>query len=400
MEYTLSHQLIQNFNDTIQDIKHNEILLKSKILTLSHLAKQDAIDVDILFATDLLNQLLLLYNIILNILQDIENSLTFCKLNALHPSIIKPNELFNELYKISYYYPNKLPFSLKHENILDFESIIKVNCKVDANQIMYFLSVPIDYDTEFELYYMLPIPTKHNSEFSIINPNTKYLLKSIKDNSIKPLNNKCTKGKVYHCPSQSQVNYKATCEEQILLFDNSSQCSFNKLEITHNHIELIPEINQYLAVCPQAETIKIKCQDQLESKTLFGIYLLKEESCKIYFHEEALSFKDATQGQPQLIQLTTPFHRIVKPEMTIKLRNLQLHDIPINQFTPIIDEQPVTLHVPSVWTVLLYLSIISGAIFLLWKKRHRLSSHKIEKSSSAAPQPGARVINLPEEASF
>lgn len=131
MEYSFSSQLVQNFNDTIQDVKHNQIMLKSKIMQLSKIVKGGSTHQDILFAGNVYNQLLILYNSILNTLQDIENSITFCRLSTLHPSIIKSKELFSELEKIVFHYKSQLPFELKYENILDFEAIIKVNCKID-----------------------------------------------------------------------------------------------------------------------------------------------------------------------------------------------------------------------------------------------------------------------------
>lgn len=58
--------------------------------------------------------------------------------------------------------------------ILDYESIIDVHFQVDTNKINYFLSIPIDYEFNFELFYLLPIPTRHNSNFLTIIPNKIY----------------------------------------------------------------------------------------------------------------------------------------------------------------------------------------------------------------------------------
>lgn len=104
---------------------HNELILKSRIMQLSQIITDTATHQDILFAKDLFNQLIILYNAILNTLQDVENSITFCKLNTMHPSIIKPKDLFLELQKISPHYKNKFPFELKQENVLDFLKFFK-----------------------------------------------------------------------------------------------------------------------------------------------------------------------------------------------------------------------------------------------------------------------------------
>ena len=88
---------------------------------------------DILFVKDIFNQLIILFNLVFSTIQDIENSVTFCKLNTLYSSVIKSQDLFLEIQKIASHYKNTLPFEVKYENILDFEYLIKINCKIDKN---------------------------------------------------------------------------------------------------------------------------------------------------------------------------------------------------------------------------------------------------------------------------
>lgn len=54
--------------------------------------------------------------LILNIVQNIENLLAFCKLKTVYLSIIANKELFKELLKIEPIYRNKLPFYIKPKN--------------------------------------------------------------------------------------------------------------------------------------------------------------------------------------------------------------------------------------------------------------------------------------------
>lgn len=100
-QYSINKEIIENFNKTVQDIEHNELLMVSRIQQLESLMSTTITHTDMLFAKDLINQLINLFNIILHIIQDTENSVTFCKLNILHPSIITSEELLNELVKIS-----------------------------------------------------------------------------------------------------------------------------------------------------------------------------------------------------------------------------------------------------------------------------------------------------------
>lgn len=267
MQYSLNNNIIRNFNNTIRDIQHNEYALRSKISWLNNIFQEEVANQEILFGKDLYNQLIILYNALLNTLQDIENSVTFCKLGTLHPSIISSTNLFAELKRIYAHYGDQLPYKLTFENIPKYESLIKVNCRFEESRITYFLSIPIDFENIFDLYYILPIPTVYESEFVTVIPTARYFLK-LDSNEIKPLNGMCTEGNPYHCPNILQGNFKASCEEGVLQKENSSLCQFMKLKISDNQIERIPEINQYLAVFPQEGVLQVHCTNHVETLRL------------------------------------------------------------------------------------------------------------------------------------
>ncbi|KAJ8913984.1 hypothetical protein NQ315_008976 [Exocentrus adspersus] len=301
-QYSVNHQTIKNFNETIQDIQHNELII-----------------------------------------------------NAMHPSIINPHDLFLEIENISQHYQSSLPFEVKYENILDFESILKIHCKIDSDRITYFLSMPIYYEREFNLFYMLPIPTKHQSDYLTIIPKSKFFLKDTSDNSIRPLSDMCTQGKWYHCPNNLQVNYRTPCEENILLNQNSSGCHFTRLEIKENHIEAISETNQYLAVFIREEKIVAHCKDSTDTILLTGTFLITRDSCDLFFKEKKLVFQETSHGKPLIIsalnlQPNTPHDN---PEFQIKLKKLNLKELPIDPIIPITDNlQSYDYHIPSLWTIM------------------------------------------------
>lgn len=67
--------------------------------------------------------------------------------------------MFIELQKISSHYQIQLPFELKFDNILNFESILQINCQSLQQKKNYFISIPINYEKQFELYYLHSLPT-------------------------------------------------------------------------------------------------------------------------------------------------------------------------------------------------------------------------------------------------
>lgn len=393
MQYSISRQIIKNFNETVQDIQKNNLMLKLKITQLSEILQDETNHLDLLTTKDMLNQIVILYNIILNEIQNLETSIAFCKIKTLHPSIMKSKDLFLELQKISNHYKNELPFDLTQNNILNFESVIDVNCKIDKNKIIYLLTIPINFEDIFDLFNLLPIPTIHKSEIITIIPDVKYFLKL--KNDIMPLSDICAKSKVYQCPNKLRTNHRTPCEEGILLKGQSNNCQFTKLQVTSNHLKIIPEINQYLAVLPKKEKIEIKCKEDAEIKTLQGIYLIKEENCKIIFRDEELLFQSTSHGQPKIINseaILTQNHS--KLNFSIYLKTLKLKELESSPMLPVEDTQnffdPKEI---NIWTVILYFCLMCILTYITVR-------YLIKRNSNQGQHKKHNDINLPGEASF
>lgn len=163
---------------------------------------------------------------------------------------------------------------------------MQVNCKIHSNEIIYFLTLPINSITEYELYYLHPIPTKHKSGFVTIIPDTRYLLKSSK--AIKPLNDVCVKHSGYQCSREILSKIKSTCEEDILLQGDTKLCSYINLQIDDSNIAFIPEINQYLAVFPKPDELQVRIKEGVETKSMPGVYLIRQEEDKLLILVEHL----------------------------------------------------------------------------------------------------------------
>lgn len=399
-QYSVNYKIIKQFNDTLKNIEYNELELKSRILQLQNLLNENIQHTQVLFVKDIYNQFVILYNTILTVLTDIENSLTFCKLGTMHPSIITPNNLFFELRRISSHYHNQLPFELKVENIIEFESIIEIHCQVETDRINYFLSIPINYESKFELFYLLPIPTKHGSTFLTIITNSKYFLQS-EQNAILPLRESCTKGKFYQCQAKLLANFQPKCEEEIIKNGSTNHCRYSQVTIAESHMERIPAINHYLAVFPSEEIVKIKCQQQEERRYLTGIYLIHGSPCKVYFKEKEVTFEDNSYGKPLIVN---NFHfnkeKLNLSNFTIDLKALRLKDISFNEITPVV-QFPTDFHKPSVWTILLYLGAAAIATYLLirWRKARNLTKPEPSRPSETEPREETK-ITLPGDAPF
>lgn len=394
LQYSINDEIIKKFNATIKDIQHNDLVLKSRIIQLHSLIQDKYQQQDILFAKDIYNQLIILYNTVLNVLQDIENSITFCKLQTLHPSIVKTVELFQELQKISKFYKNQLPFELTYENMINFESIIKVNCKIEPNQILFFLNLPIDFEQTFDLYYLKSIPTKHESEYVTIFPDTRYLLRS--ENEVVPLREICTNAAIFQCPNQLILRTNISCEKEILQHSDPKNCHYTKLKIKENQLDFVFEINQYLGVFPKEEKIITQCKGQTETRKLNGIFLFKRDNCKLLLNNEEINYNEKTYGTPSIISgFQLKINRSKISNFSLELKSLKLEDISNPRIINQNMDEPMIHTSPSIWTIIIYIAIPLTVCALIAQK---IKKQKMKKTSIQDKKP--EEPRLPEEALF
>lgn len=332
LQYSLNQQAIQKFEDRIRNIEHNEYTLRAKINHLSFIVETEQSRLqNMLYAKELFNQLILLYNSILSVLQDVENSITFCSINTFHPSIIKPQELLAELEKLNKEYKHQTAFKLR--NLPKLQKIMDVRCRIENMRIMYFLSFPVNFETKFDLYLLLAIPSYLQNEYRTIIPNTKYLLKS--DAIIKSLNNPCVSSDPFQCFQKDVNNNVNKCEVDVLQSESTKNCQYISLEIKDSYMELIPEINQYLGVFPQKEVLKFESESEVEIKELQGIFLIEPVKGSLYFKNQKLHFFSESYGKPTLItNINFDSHADVLSNIKLKVHNMKLNEINLNQFSP------------------------------------------------------------------
>lgn len=393
-QYSINNEIIQKFNYTVTNIRHNEILLTSRLMQLEKIISDTNDHLDVLFAKDIFNQLIHLFNIIISILQDLENSITFCQINILHPSIITNSELLIELTKIEPFYQQQFPFEVKVNNMQTFRHLIKPKCSILNKEIIYFLQVPLYDKQKFNLYYFLPLPTKN---FRTIIPVSNYILKS--DSELIPLAHRCTMiTDEYFCQQKSRKYSDTTCEKNVLL-SKFEQCQVTQISRKWS-LEYLEEVNQYLAIFDSPTEVKSSCKETWSSKKMQGTFLFKENgNCHIYVTGQLLRFNQTSRGQPILLEdlnftaekvpsNTLPKLELSKLEMSKLSHNIQiLQPIPEGNYAD-------TLHLSS--TALLYVAVIIGGLFLVHLWRNSRKKNSVQSPEEATPT----GTKLPDHAKF
>ncbi|KAK9499503.1 hypothetical protein O3M35_002532 [Rhynocoris fuscipes] len=168
--YSINLNIINEYNKTLQLMNDNNNEIRNKLLLLND-NLHDFNKFAIMLET--LNHLEIIYNIILNIVTDIENSLTFCKLKTFHPSIMSARELYEELKTIVKHYKDQFPIEIKFENIFNIIKLIRIDCKINIkNEIIYFIKLPIVGKESYNLLYLYSLPSYINFQIMTIIPSS------------------------------------------------------------------------------------------------------------------------------------------------------------------------------------------------------------------------------------
>lgn len=372
-QYSINQSILKNFNRTVDTIAYNNQAITKEIKDI----KNNAVALWSSKATNVLEHTQILLNLILSTLQDIENSLTFCKLGKLHPSIVDAHVLRNELSRLANFYDTRF-LNYKNKDLFEIQSYIKVQCFIGIQEIVYFLDIPIVDPENFDLYYLVPLPTQlENSRYATIVPTHKYFLKTESNSKVITLRHNCLDGHLHLCHSHLISEEKETCEENFLRSGSIALCKYVQLDFPNNYVDLIAETNQYLLVFPHGDSIQIISRDGVEIRTLFGIHLAKPGNNHLLYHNQTLfAAHKELSGRPLLMNnVKLELQSSQLPDSEIKLKNLDLDSIQLPDAQPLPISTFVKLTTPSIWTMLLYLfiTLFIGYVLVQYHQRNKNS---------------------------
>lgn len=156
---------IRNFNDSIrklaldeQDVNYNLGKIQDAINKAHHENHMLHAQLQVL---DLCEGLLESFVLIEEELRDITDSLTFSKLELLHPSVIKPDVLMEQLAIITRNLDhNNLPLQPNFNNLPDLMNLITLKAFQTTKRLVFILQIPLVSNDQFLTYHLYSIPTK------------------------------------------------------------------------------------------------------------------------------------------------------------------------------------------------------------------------------------------------
>lgn len=389
-QITLTTKAIEKFESSVTNLTTNQIVLRSRILQLEQALKNQKLELyhRIQF-NNVYTQINLMAQSILQILETLEEAVTFAKINVMHPSIIEPEDLLDSLLQINKYV--NLPLPVVKEQILNFEALIAIKAYWKKTKINFILEVPITDTTQYNLYHLYSCPMLHqNNTFQLIIPNQKYLILS--DQYYSSSNELCKLiDNYFYCNNLDLINLETNqpCEVQLLLAKRPySNCQINLIRLASQKIQTL-EFNQLLVINPSDQQITFNCKDLSETRILtFGTYIVTNQkdciiqiSNKKFAHVQTDILNQKDIYIPELdYKVNASYNYEIK---NISLSQTNLDDLHIIKYKLEQSKQNLNLidstahwYQPSLWTILLYVTLICFSIYIIRRIRKRLQESR------------------------
>lgn len=299
---SISLQIISKFNKTVEQVGKHEKLLESKIKQISYIMQKTTFKENSIYIKNVLSEIINLYTYIDSLLQDVENSITFCKLKTIHPSIIKTEDLFLELKSLEKRVgTEQMPIKPELDNIHLYEDIIDIECFIHNNKITYLLHIPITRKEQFELYHLYSTPILKESRFKTILPRNKFLIKSKLHFAYQTQGCQKISSQQYFCNSKdlTEIDEK-NCPCAVCLLSQIRECSGCQpieIQIEEPIVNQLSNSHQWLIVSPKKQKVKLQCPTQIEALNLFGTYIVDiPRGCEFSINDQFIVTDEKTSN--------------------------------------------------------------------------------------------------------
>ena len=345
-----------------------------------------------------INQIITIYQSIYDILDKIEVSITFAKLNILHNAILNPKELLLEIKKVNKLLSlDKLPLEPKFENILNFEKIITIKSYIKNYDIVYILELPLVEANTYQYFKLFPVPIPNNHTFYVIIPYKPYL--TISDKKYAYEDQKCieVQPENYLCKDAKSAYIKdaPSCAVQLIKHDpNISSC--HPFQITVQETQILKINNgKWLITAPNLQIGTTTCLNSQNNIPLVGSYLIEASTdCKIRIKSNTLEAYKPSRLTFSKVSLPTLNLSLMKnsnltafnpPLMDLNQINLkatQEIEAKIQEQKKTLEDMTSVVYVrrTSFWTIFLYILLIVTLIIFVYRKLKK--SKKIPNNQS------------------
>lgn len=396
---------LSRYNETLKTININEVRLNDAIINLSSTLSNLSIISDKLYIKSKMNDIYTeLSSCLLTLsfkLDDLVNAMLFAKTNTLHPSVMTPKQLYNELVDNVIKLPNyeKLPLDLDLDNIHALIDILKLSCYFANNKLIFVIKVPLVHSFELDLFKAISVPIPHNidkpNSYAMIVPSCNYIgiskdkltytcISNLKS-CVEPVN------RVYICDDVNTLSIPETptCETDILTKIVTEIPKYCQTKLMYGQIDIWQELqgNRWIFVQSEPTKLSMQCKSDLIEWKILGTGILNiPPNCTAYCRNKQLfgrnnidiNVKNIVSDFNLINEACCNLEKfnISKPNLLFsKLSNIDLDKLPSvinNQILSDVDKiinnpSPNLIEYSSHYPLLTYLVIILILIFISYK---------------------------------
>ncbi|XP_045527308.1 uncharacterized protein LOC123715955 [Pieris brassicae] len=298
-----SQSAITNINQSLHEMNLNQAKLNGVVKELASTVSNitNAFN-EVNFRNNFYNILNILQSNLLTLsfkVEDLLNSILLIKSNTLHPSVLTPNQMYNDIvnnFKLLPKYRD-FPVNIEISNIHILINIADLTCYYFNKKLMFIVKIPLVTLEHFNIYKTVPLPIPHTegnlNSFAMILPSEQFLALSTDKLSyiyLKDLNDcKSILTYTYLCEITDvyAVLNNPSCEIEIItkaLTTLPENCPvkvmFGDLDIWHKLNN-----NKWIFVQSKSTKLSIECNQNVSELVISGTGVLNLPIDCVGFHK-------------------------------------------------------------------------------------------------------------------
>lgn len=309
-----SKSAISNINQSLYEMNLNQAKLSDVV---KHLASSvsnitNAFN-EVNFRNNLYNTLNILQSNLLTLsfkVEDLLNSILLIKSNTLHPSVLTPNQMYNDIVNNFKLLPKfrDFPVSIDISNIHILINIADLTCYYLNEKLMFIVKIPLVTLEQLNIYKTVPLPIPHTegnlNSFAMILPSEQFValstdklsytyLKDLKDcKSILTNTYLCEITDVY------AVLNNPSCEIEIITKALTTLPENCPVKVLLGDMDIWHKLNNNKWVFVQSKPTKlsIECNQNVSDLIISGTGVLNLPTDCVGFHK---NFKLVTKVYPK-----------------------------------------------------------------------------------------------------
>lgn len=266
---TVLKEIVNTYNNAFQKLDANQLAFKNQIENIyKRVDKLSKLDEAFTF-THILDSMSTQLYYIQDLINNIENAISFAHLNVLHSSIIKPNQLKLIISKLNTIYENyEVP---KLNKLHNYYSLFSAQAIIQNDFVIFKIHVPI-VTKSYKYFHLYPIPLYN----STIIPENPFLLLNTENNWSTPEN--CPEVEDFYYCQQEKLQKSQPCIVQLMTVGKNTCPRIN----LHLSATTTIQINSHSVVILPAESIDVHYQ--CESNGIYTVQnpvIIDVKKCKI-----------------------------------------------------------------------------------------------------------------------